>query len=122
MQDNKYTFTIKDTEEGRLSTVRAKLKDELIRVHLHNDNRDESKEQSCLKYCSCTGVHQTPALIYEKQKSMLILLVTAVNSKFKLPSQIYRLQIEIRLYEDYKSHVVDCETCVAYAIVTETTG
>ena len=86
MQDNKYTFTIKDTEEGRLSTVRAKLKDELIRVHLHNDNRDESKEQSCLKYCSCNRVHQTPALIYEKHKSMLFLLVTSVQSKFKLTS------------------------------------
>ena len=44
MQDNKYTFTIKDAEEGKLRTVQAQLKDELIRVHLHNDNRDESKE------------------------------------------------------------------------------
>ena len=93
MQDNKYTFTIKkDAEEGKLRTIQAQLKDELITVHLHNDNHDESKEQSCLKYCRCTRVHQTPALIYEKQKLMLILLVTAVNSKFKLPSQIYGLQ------------------------------
>jgi hypothetical protein len=86
MQDNKYTFTIKDAEEGKLRTIQAQLKDELIRVHLHNDNRDESKEQSCLKYCSCNRVHQTPALIYEKHKSMLFLLVTSVQSKFKLPS------------------------------------
>jgi hypothetical protein len=59
MQDNNYTSTIKDAEEGKLRNVQAKLKDELIRVHLHNDNRDESKEKSCLKYCSCTKVHQT---------------------------------------------------------------
>ena len=44
MQDNKYTFTIKDAEEGKLTTIQAQLKDELIRVHLHNDNHDESKE------------------------------------------------------------------------------
>ena len=44
MQDNKYTFTIKkDAEEGKLRTIQAQLKDELIRVHLHNDNHDESK-------------------------------------------------------------------------------
>ncbi len=92
MQDNKYTFTVKDAE-GKLRTVQAQWKDELIRVHLHNDNRDESKEESCLKYCSCTRVHQTPALIYEKQKLMLFLLVTSVQSKFKLPSQIDGLQI-----------------------------
>ena len=80
MQDNNYTFTIKDAEEGKLRTVQAQLKDELIRVQLHNDNRDESKEQSCLKYCSCNRVHQTPALIYEKQKSMLFLLVASVQT------------------------------------------
>jgi hypothetical protein len=93
MQDNKYTFTIKkDAEEGKLRTIQAQLKDELIRVHLHNDNHDESKEQSCLKYCSCNRVHQIAESIYEKQKSMLFLLVTSVQSKFKLPSQIDRLQ------------------------------
>ena len=92
MQDNKYTFTIKDAEEGKLRTIRAQLKDELIRVHLHNDNHDESKEQSCLKYCSCNRVHQTPESIYEKQDSMLLLLVTSVQRKFKLPSQIDGLQ------------------------------
>ena len=92
MQDNKYTPTIKDAEEGtKLRTVQAQLKDELIRVHLHNDNHYESKEQSCLKYCSCNRVHQTAKLTYEKQKSMLFLLVTSVQSKFKLPSQIYGL-------------------------------
>ena len=89
MQDNKYTPTIKDAEEGtKLRTVQAKLKDELIRVHLHSDNHYESKEQSCLKYCSCNRVHQTAKLTYEKQKSMLFLLVTSVQSKFKLPSHI----------------------------------
>ena len=77
MQDNNYTFTIKDAEEGKLRTVQAQLKDELIRVHLHNDNHDESKEQSCLKYCSCNRAHQTAALISEKQKSFLFLLVTS---------------------------------------------
>jgi len=69
-------------------TVQAKLKDELIRVHLHNDNHDESKEQSCLRHCSCNRMHQTANLISEKQKSMLFLLVTSVQSKLKLPSQI----------------------------------
>ena len=44
MQDNKYTFTIKDGE-GKLRTVQAQLKGELIREHLHDDNHDESKEQ-----------------------------------------------------------------------------
>eukprot|EP00223_Ostreococcus_mediterraneus_P008093 CAMPEP_0179707324 /NCGR_PEP_ID=MMETSP0937-20121108/4800_1 /TAXON_ID=548131 ORGANISM="Ostreococcus mediterraneus, Strain clade-D-RCC2593" /NCGR_SAMPLE_ID=MMETSP0937 /ASSEMBLY_ACC=CAM_ASM_000575 /LENGTH=48 /DNA_ID= /DNA_START= /DNA_END= /DNA_ORIENTATION= len=29
MQDNKYTSTIKDAEEGKLRTVQAQLKDEL---------------------------------------------------------------------------------------------
>jgi hypothetical protein len=67
MQDNKYTFTIKkDAEEGKLRTVQAKLKDEPIRVHLHNDNHDKSKDKSYLKHCSCTGVHQTAQLISEK--------------------------------------------------------
>ena len=66
MQDNKYTSTIKDAEEGKLRTVQAQLKDELIRVHVHNDDHDESKEHSCLKYCSCTRVHQTAKLISEK--------------------------------------------------------
>ena len=93
MRDNKYTLTIKDAEEGtKLRTVQAKLKDELIRVHLHNDNHDESKEHSCLKYCSCNRVHQTAESIYEKHKLLLFLLVTSVQSKFKLPSQIDRLQ------------------------------
>ena len=88
MQDNKYTLTIKDTEEGKLRTVQARLKVELIRVHLHNDDHDESKEHSCLKYCSCNRVHQTAESIYEKHKPLLFLLVTSVQSKFKLPSQI----------------------------------
>jgi len=49
MQDDKYTSTIKDAEEGtKLRTIQAKLKDELIRVHLHNDNHDESKERAIL--------------------------------------------------------------------------
>ena len=43
MQDDKYTWIIKDADEGtKLRTIQAKLKDELIRVHLHNENRDES--------------------------------------------------------------------------------
>jgi hypothetical protein len=89
MQDDKYTWIIKDAEEGtKLRTVQAKLKDELIRVHLHNDNHDESKEQSCLRHCSCNRVHQTAKLTYEKHKSMLFLLVTSVQSKFRLPSHI----------------------------------
>ena len=113
MRDNKYTLTIKDAEEGtKLRTVQAKLKDELIRVHLHNDNHDESKEQSCLRHCSCNRVHQTPESIYEKQDSMLLLLVTSVQSKFKLPSQIaVRWITDIQLYKDYKSHAADCEIC-----------
>ena len=93
MQGNKYTSTIKDAEEGtKLRTIQAKLKDELIRVHLHNENRDESKEQSCLRHCSCNRVHQAAKLTYEKHKSMLFLLLTSVQSKFKLPSKIDRLQ------------------------------
>jgi hypothetical protein len=80
MQDNKYTFTIKDAEEGKLTTIQAQLKDELTRVHLHNDNHDESKEQSRLKHCSCNRVHQTAELISEKQKSMLFLLATSVKT------------------------------------------
>ena len=40
MQDNKYTSTIKDAEEGKLRTIQAQLTDELIRVRLHNDNHD----------------------------------------------------------------------------------
>ena len=73
MQDNKYTWIIKDAEEGtKLRTVSAQLKDELIRVHLHSDNQCESKEQSCLKYCSCNRVHQTAELTYEKHKPLLI--------------------------------------------------
>ena len=43
MRGSNYTLTIKDTEEGKLRTARAQLKDELIRVHLHNDT---SKEKS----------------------------------------------------------------------------
>jgi hypothetical protein len=77
IQDNKYTFAIKDAEEGKLRTVQAQLKDKLIRVHLHNDNHDESKEQSYFKTCSCNRVHQTARLISAKQKSMLFLLVTS---------------------------------------------
>ena len=89
MQGNKYTSTIKDAEEGtKLRTIQAKLKDELIRLRLHNENRDESKEQSCLKYCSCNRVHQTAELISEKHKPLLFLLVILVPRKFKLPSQI----------------------------------
>ena len=43
MQDKKYTSTIKDAEEGtKLRTVQAQLKDELIRLRLHNENHDES--------------------------------------------------------------------------------
>jgi len=64
-------------------TVQAKLKDELIRVHLDNDNHDESKEQSCLKHCSCNRMHQTADLISEKQKSMLFLLVTSSKANSK---------------------------------------
>mmetsp|Transcript_8949 Transcript_8949/g.30211 ORF Transcript_8949/g.30211 Transcript_8949/m.30211 type:complete len:106 (+) Transcript_8949:1223-1540(+) len=92
MQDNRYTSTIKDAEEGKLRTVQAQLKDELIRVHVHNDDHDESKEHSCLKYCSCTRVHQTAESTSEKHKTMLFLLVTSVQNKFKLPSQIDGLQ------------------------------
>ena len=43
MRDSNYTLTIKGTEEGKLRTAQAKSKDELIRVHLHND---ASKEKS----------------------------------------------------------------------------
>ena len=105
MQDDKYTSTIKDAEEGtKLRTVSAQLKDELIRVHLHNDNHDESKERSCLKHCSCDSVHQTAELTYEKHKPLLIhrRLLTS------LLSQIDGLQTF-----SYKSHVsvADCETC-----------
>jgi len=92
MQDNRYTSTIKDAEEGKLRTVQAQLKDELIRVHVHNDDHDESKEHSCLKYCSCNRVHQTAESTSEKHKTMLFLLVTSVQNKFKLPSQIDGLQ------------------------------
>ena len=111
MQDNKYTSTIKDAEEGKLRTVQARLKVELIRVHLHNDNRDESKEQSCLKYCSCNRVHQTAALIYEKHKSLLFLSVTTVQSKFELPSQIDGLQTFSYIKTTSHVPVADCETC-----------
>jgi len=66
MQDNNYTFTIKDAEEGKLRTVQAQLKDEPIRVHLHYDNHYKSKEQSCLKHGSCNRVHQIAEVISEK--------------------------------------------------------
>ena len=91
MQDNKYTFTIKDGE-GKLRTVQAKLKDELIRVHLQHDNHDASKEKLYLKHCSSNRVHQTAESTSENKKSLLFLLVTSVQSKFKLPSHIDGLQ------------------------------
>jgi len=105
MQDKKYTSTIKDAEEGtKLRTIQAKLKDESIRVHLHNDNHDESKEKTYLKHCSSNRVHQTAELISEKHKPLLFhrRLLTS------LLSQIDGLQTF-----SYKSHVsvADCETC-----------
>ena len=39
---NNCTFIVKNAE-GKLRTIQAHLKDELIRVRLHNDNHDESK-------------------------------------------------------------------------------
>jgi hypothetical protein len=40
MRDSNYTLTIKDAEY-KLRTAQAKLKNELIRVHLHNDKSKE---------------------------------------------------------------------------------